>query len=233
MNGRDRLPRERMRPSRMCRSSSRVITVRVRGALLPVFAMTCAIRQAFVRRRTLCQVYDHCPLSGRPTAARLAAFILPSLGRSASATPPLGHWCDILRTAAMEVNASHCDPRTDDVGTNKRSIGALAVDRCAFETRDDGDCSAAGRSLGALFGLFADCCGFDGNNALDQPRSRSSDAAIEPRRESSDGGGVSDPMSSNSIFASFGISKLGASPFATVAATASANLTSGCCHEPR
>src|SRR6266545_3899370 len=156
-----------------------------------------------------------------------SAPTLTSGGRSASATPPLGHWCDILRTAAMEVNASHCDPRTDDVGTNKRSIGALAVDRCAFETRDDGDCSAPGRSL--LFGLFADCCGFDGNNALDQPRSRSSDAAIEPRRESSDGGGVSDPMSSNSIFASFGISKLGASPFATVATTAWANLTSGCC----
>jgi hypothetical protein len=44
--------------------------------------MTCANWQAFVRRRTLCQVFDHCPLSGRPTAARLAAFILPSLGRS-------------------------------------------------------------------------------------------------------------------------------------------------------
>jgi hypothetical protein len=29
----------------------------------------------------LCQVFDHCPLSGQPTAARLAAFILPSLGR--------------------------------------------------------------------------------------------------------------------------------------------------------
>jgi hypothetical protein len=123
--------------------------------------------------------------------------------------------------------------RTDDVGTNKWSIGAFVVDGRAFETRDDGDCSAAGRSLGALFGSFADCCGFDGNNALDQPRSRSSDAEIDPRRESSDGGGVSDPMSSNSIVASFGISKLGASPFATVAATAWANLTSGCCQEPR
>jgi hypothetical protein len=35
-----------------------------------------------VRRRTLCQVFDHCPLSGRPTAAHLAAFILPSRGWS-------------------------------------------------------------------------------------------------------------------------------------------------------
>ena len=88
MNGRDRLPRERMRPSRMCRSSSCVITFRARGALLPVFAMTCANLQAFVRQRTLCQVFDHCPVSGRPTAARLAAFILPSLGRSVGLPHP-------------------------------------------------------------------------------------------------------------------------------------------------
>jgi hypothetical protein len=27
------------------------------------------------------QVFDHCPLSNRPTAAHLAAFILPSRGR--------------------------------------------------------------------------------------------------------------------------------------------------------
>ena len=233
MNGRDRMPRERMRPSRMCRSSSRVITFRARGALLLVFAMTCAVWQAFVCRRTSCQVFDHCPLSSRPTAAHLAAFILPSGGRLAFPTRPLGHWCDILRPAAMDVHANHCDPRPDDGGTNRRSIGALAVDGCAFGTRDDGNCSAAGRSFGALLGSFADCCGFDGNNALDQPRSRSSDAERDQRRESSDGGGVSDPMSSNSILLSFGISKLGASPFATVAATASANLTSGRCHEPR
>ena len=81
MNGRDRLPRERMRPSRMCTSSSRGITFRARGALLLVFTVTCANWQAFVCRHTLCQVFDHCPLSGRPTAARLAAFILPSFGR--------------------------------------------------------------------------------------------------------------------------------------------------------
>jgi len=195
--------------------------------------MTCANWQAVVRRRTLCQVFDHCPLSGRPTAAHLAAFILPSRGWSASATPALGHSCDILRIPAIDEHPGHCCLRTDDVGTNKWSIGAFVVDGRAFETRDDGDCSAAGRSLGALFGSFADCCGFDGNNALDQPRSRCSEAATDPRKESSDGGGVSVAMSRNSIVASFGISKLGASPFATVAATAWANLTSGCCQEPR
>jgi hypothetical protein len=90
--------------------------------------MTCAIRQAVVRNRTLRQVSDMFPLSDRPTAAHLAAFILPSLGRLASATLLLSHWCEILRIAAMGVHASHCGLRTDDVGTNKRSIGALAVD---------------------------------------------------------------------------------------------------------
>jgi len=141
MNGRDRLPRERMRPSRMRRSSSRVITSVARGMLLPVLTMTCKIRQAVVRKATSCQVFNHLPLSTRPTAAHLAAFILPSLGRLASATLLLGHWCDILRIAAMGVHASHCGLRRDDVGTNKRSIGELAVDGCAFETRDDVACS--------------------------------------------------------------------------------------------
>ena len=213
------------------RVSSRSVA---RGALLPVhYNDLSRIRQAVVRRRTLCQVFDHCPLSGRPTAAHLAAFILPSLGRLASATLLLGHWCDILRIAAMGVHASHCGLRTDDVGTNKRSIGELAVDGCAFETRDDGDCSAAGWSLERCSNSVADCCGFDGNNALDQPRARSSNAEPDAKGESFDGGSVSDPMSSNSMLASFGISTLGASPFATVVATASANLTSGRCQEPR
>ena len=85
----------------------------------------------------------------------------------------------------------------------------------------------------ALLDSVADCCGFDGNNALDQPRSRSSNAEPDAKGESFDGGSVSDPMSSNSMLASFGISTLGASPFATVIATASANLTSGRCQEPR
>src|SRR4029077_6410466 len=103
--------------------------------------MACANRQALVDRGTFCQVFCHYPLSGRPNAAHLAAFILPSLGRLASATLLLGHWCDILRIAAMGVHASHCGLRRDDVGTNKRSIRELAVDGCAFETRDDVDCS--------------------------------------------------------------------------------------------
>jgi hypothetical protein len=176
MNGRDRLPRERMRPSRMCRSSSRVITFRARGALLPVFAMTCANWQAVERRRTLCQVFDHCPLSGRPTAARLAAFILPSFGRSASPTLPCRHCHDALRTFAIYGHASHSRFRSDDLGTNKLSTGDLAVEECSFDTRDAGAFSADATPFELSFNWLAGCCGLMGNNALDHPRSRSSDA---------------------------------------------------------
>jgi hypothetical protein len=166
MNGRDRLPRERMRPSRMCRSSSRVITVRARGALLPVFTMTCTVRQAFVRRRTLCQDIDHWTLSGRPTAAHLAAFILPSLGRSASPTLPYRHYRDVVRIPAMNAHASHCGLRSNDLGTNKLSTGDFTVDGCALDTRDDGTSSAVRWSLGRSLDSLAGGRGFDGNSAL-------------------------------------------------------------------
>jgi len=182
MNGWDRLPRERIRHSRMCRSSSRVITFRARGALLPVFAMTCANSQTLMRRRTSRQVFDHCPLSVRPTAAHLAAFILPSCGWSAFATGPHRPWCDVLRSPAMNAHANHCGLRSGDLGTNKLSTADLAVDRGALDVRDDGGSSAVRRSLGPSFGSLAGCCGFDGNNALDQPRSRASEAETDPRK---------------------------------------------------
>ena len=161
MNGRDRLPRERMRPSRICRSSSRVITFRARGALLPVFTMSCANWQAVVRLRTLCQVFDHGRLPGRPTAAHPAAFILPSLGRSVGRPPPIlprGHCHDALRTFAIYGHASHCRFRSDDLGTNKLSTGDLAVEECSFDTRDAGAFSADATSFELSFNSLAGCC---------------------------------------------------------------------------
>jgi hypothetical protein len=154
-------------------------------------------------------------------------------GRLTCATPPLGLWCDIPRIAAMNAHANHCDLRSDDLGTNKLSTADLAVDGGAPDVRDDGVSSAVRLSLGPSFGSLAGCCGFDGNNALDEPRSRVSEAETDPRKGSFDGGGVSDAMSRNSTLMSFGRSKLGASPFTADAITASANLTSGCSHEPR
>src|SRR5262245_13199226 len=100
----------------------------MRGVPLLAFTKTCANGKALLLWSTLRQVFDRCPLSNRPTAAHLAAFILPSLRSITFAASSLGHGCDILRTAAMDVHANHCGPPPDDVGTNRRSIGALAVD---------------------------------------------------------------------------------------------------------
>src|SRR6266446_8852768 len=175
MNGRDRLPRERMRPSRMWRSSSRVITLRARGALLPVVAMTCANWQAVVCRRTLCQVFDHCPLSSRPTAAHLAAFILPSLGRVACPAWPHSQTCENLRRCAKHAQTNHHGLRSDDLGTTRRSAGGAVVVGDALPGPGERG-SSAGRSW---FGTSADVLsafgGLAGNSALAQPRSRSSE----------------------------------------------------------
>src|SRR6516164_3420008 len=75
---------------------------------------------------------------------------------------------------------------------------------------------------------------FAGNNALDQPRTRSS-GGVDAGGFSAAGAsgiGVSDATSLASKYASFGRSKFGALPFSTVARTASANLASGRSHEP-
>ena len=159
-------------------------------------------------------------------------FILPSCGWSAAVTPAHRHRCEFLRVRATDSEANHCGLRSDDLGANKLSTADLAVDGGALDARDDCMSCAVRPSLGPWFGSLAGWNGFDGNNGLDQPRSRSSEAERDPRRESFDDGETSDAMSSNSTLTSFGMSKLGASPFATDAITASANLTSGCSHEP-
>ncbi len=233
MNGRDRLPRERMRPSRMCRSSSRVITVRARGALLPVFAMTCAIRQSFVRRRTLCQVFDHCPLSGRPTAAHLAAFILPSVGRVSSTPWPHRQTCDNVRNSTKKSQTAHHGLRSDDLGTNRLSTGPLLGDGAAAASPGERRCSTVSSPFCTSVDVLSGFAGLAGNNALDQPRARSSGVGAEVVRAACGPGiGVSDAMSLASKYASFGMSKFGALPFSTVARTASANCVSGRAHEP-
>jgi hypothetical protein len=198
-----------------------------------VFTKACASGQAVAQRRTSPKVLATGVLLARPTAAHLAAFILPSLGRSASPTLPYRHYRDVVRIPAMNAHASHCGLRSNDLGTNKLSTGDFTVDGCALDTRDDGTSSAVGWSLGRSLDSLAGGRGFDGNSALDQPRSRSSAAETEPGTGSSERGAVSDAVSRNSMVVSFGMSKSGASPLATDVATASANLTSGRRHEPR
>jgi hypothetical protein len=133
-------------------------------------------------------------------------------------------------TRAQASHASHCGLRSSDLGTNKLSTGDLTVDGCAVDTRGEGACSAGGWSPGLPFDAGADGCGPDGNSALDQPRSRSSAAETAAGKGSSKRDVVSDAVSRNSMVVSFGMSKSGSSPLATDAATASANLTSGCRH---
>jgi hypothetical protein len=92
----------------------------------------------------LCQVFDHCPLSVRPTAAHLAAFILPSRGWSFSATLPLRRWCDVLRILTIGTKVGHYGLRSDDLSTNKLSAGALAANGRALVTPPDGASCAIG-----------------------------------------------------------------------------------------
>src|SRR5262245_18523610 len=99
----------------------------MRGVPLLAFTKTCANGKALVRRCTLCEVFDHSPHSSQPITAHLAAFILPSRGRLLSLHPPLVMGA-IAATIAMDVHANHCGLRGDDVGTNRRSLGTLAVD---------------------------------------------------------------------------------------------------------
>src|SRR5438105_3098953 len=63
----------------------------------------------------------------RPTAPHLAAFILPSVGRSAS--PPWSHaqTCENVRHPAKHAQTTHHGLRSDDLGTNRLSAGGLAA----------------------------------------------------------------------------------------------------------
>src|SRR6516165_463039 len=169
----------------------------------------------------------------RSEACAAARRLRRSVGRPASPTLHYRDSCDVPRIPAMAGHASHCGLRSSDLGTNKLSTGDLMVDGCALDTRGEGACSAGGWSLGLPFDPGADGCGPDGNSALDQPRSRSSAAETAAGKGSSERDVVSDAVSRNSMVVSFGMSKSGASPLATDVATASANLTSGCRHEPR
>src|SRR6266436_4536979 len=99
--------------------------------------------------------------------------------------------------------------------------------------RPDDALSAGNPSFVLSFDCPVGCVAVTGNNALDHPRSRCSNARADP------GGSafgcetsVSDAISKNSTLTLLGISKLGV-PLTIDRATASANWTSGCSHEPR
>src|ERR1700704_6418286 len=73
-----------------------------RGALMSAFPRCCGIVQAVARSCTLREVPVTRVIFDRPMAAHLAAFILPSFGRSATPTPPPRHRPDGLRLSATD-----------------------------------------------------------------------------------------------------------------------------------
>src|SRR6516162_9954173 len=192
------------------------------------------------QRRTLCLPARRAPADGRRTphqsTGRAVAVELATRrvcqDLRPRAKPGRLRWCDVLRILTIGTKVGHYGLRSDDLSTNKLSAGALAANGCASVTPADGASRAIGSSLGLSFVAPSGGFGLGGNSALDQPRSRSSDAESVPGEGSFGGGVVSEPMSRNSMLVSFGMSKFGASPFAAVAITASANRTSGRSHEP-
>jgi hypothetical protein len=76
----------------------------MRGVPLLAFTKTCANGKALVRKRTLCQVFDHCPLSHPTDRGAPRGFYLAIARSIAFPAPSLGHGCDILRTAAIDVH---------------------------------------------------------------------------------------------------------------------------------
>src|SRR5882757_1307530 len=76
-----------------------------RGPLLSAFPRCCTIVQAVARSCTLREVPATRAIPDRPMAAHLAAFILPSFGRSATPTAPPRHRPDRLRLPATDFDA--------------------------------------------------------------------------------------------------------------------------------
>ena len=185
--------------------------------------------------RTLRQVFDHCPLSDRtmPRTSRLLSCRGAVVGSVRPPPPRLitigATSCEIVRRTAMPIIAA-CD-RTISGRTSYRLLSwrwreahwMRGMTACLVQfDRHSGPGSArllVGTDSTGTRRLTRRACALQRQNLIREG-------------ESFDDGEVCDAMSSNSTLISFGMSKLGASPFAVDASTLSANLTSGCSHEP-
>ena len=187
-----------------------------------------------MRSRASCKAPDVSALFRRPTAPHLAAFTLQSVGRVPSPAWPHRQTCENVRHSAKDGQTTHHGLRSDDLGTNRLSAGILLVVGIALGGPGERDLSAARSRFCSSGDVLSGFVAFAGNNALDQPRSRSSDViAGAVRAACVPGVSASDARSFGSKYASFGMSKFGALAFSTVARTASANPVSGRSHEPR
>src|SRR5215470_9521313 len=116
--------------------------------------------------------------------------------------------------------------------TNRQHAASLLVD---VRFSASGFCTSVARWAVVELSLDdpSNCRDLTGKSALDQARCWSSGVIVGAVAASWSAGRVVDPMSPKFKLVPAGISKSGASSFATDVLTASANTLSGCSHEPR
>ena len=160
-------------------------------------------------------------------------FILPSNGRVAAPLPARTHVCAGLRSLAIDCDALHrgCSPparRTNRSCSCRFLVDGNGAGGVGGSGTADSECAVV-----LLPGSLFDGIDLDGKSALDQTLACSANADVM----SATGAPVPDEgslaVSKISVLVSRGMSKFGASPFATEAATSVANLTSGRSQEPR
>src|SRR5258708_807859 len=155
------------------------------------------------------------------------AFPLPSCGRAPSAPMPHRKICELMRHPAKCRHSHHGGRRSVDLGTNRPSVCGVTFGGRAFGASNFCASAARGSLAEPLVDGLSNCCGLTGKRALDQPRSRSSGTRGDAVAVSCNAGCAADRTSAKSKPASLGISKSGASFFATDVLTASANALSG------
>ena len=140
----------------------------VRSALMSFAFSECAPCRGAAH--IVCQSLNRLTFFRRPTGPHLAAFILPSVGRVASAPSPHCQTHANIRNHANHAQASHCGLRSGNLRTNRPSSCDRAVVGCALNSLDS--CSRSASGVLELVLVETRPNGFDlgGNNALDQPR---------------------------------------------------------------
>jgi hypothetical protein len=102
---------------------------------------------------------------------------LPSVGRCACAPMLTCQTCEFMRHPTKCRQSDHGGFPSIDLDTNRPSACGAAVGGRAFGGSDFCVSAARGSLAEALVDGLSNCCGSAGKTVLDQPRSRSSDAA--------------------------------------------------------
>src|SRR5580704_13606410 len=171
MNGRVcSLPRERTRPTRTRRLSSPVMAAPMRCAPSAEFQRvfeTCRLRR---RVHLAYKSLIYLAFFSRPTEPHPAAFILPSVGRLASAPLPHSQTCENIRHHAKRAQSHHCGLRSGDLGTNRPSACGLPVGGIAPGASRSCKSAARASLVEGMVDAVSNDCVLAGKSALDQPR---------------------------------------------------------------